>query len=83
MSVLKSSRFSSTTGVQAFSGSEIGRPVCSGINKNDFRDFYAAICLAGMRLGEALNRVKGRIVKRKLDRVSPLAVRTGVDGGRT
>ncbi len=41
------------TGVQAFSGSEIGRPVCSGINKNDFRDFYAAICLAGMRLGEA------------------------------
>jgi integrase len=41
------------TGKRAFNGSEIGRPVYTGINQNDFTDFYAAICLTGMRLGEA------------------------------
>lgn len=44
------------TGERAFNGSEIGRPVYTGINQNDFTDFYAAICLTGMRLGEARAR---------------------------
>jgi len=41
------------TGQRADNGSEIGRPVYAGINTNDYTDFYAAICLTGMRLGEA------------------------------
>jgi len=41
------------TGKLADNGSQKGRPVSSGINKNDYTDFYAAICLTGMRLGEA------------------------------
>jgi len=38
---------------RAYNGSDQGRPVYSGINKNDYTDLYAAICLTGMRIGEA------------------------------
>jgi integrase len=41
------------TGQRAFNGSDAGRRVFRGINQNDFTDFYAAVCLTGMRLGEA------------------------------
>jgi integrase len=41
------------TGQRADNGSDSGRPVYSGINQNDYTDFYASICLTGMRLGEA------------------------------
>ncbi len=41
------------TGKQAYNGSGRGRAVYKGINGNDYTDLYAAICLTGMRLGEA------------------------------
>jgi len=31
-----------------------GRPIYRGINKNDYTDLYAMICLTGLRLGEAI-----------------------------
>ncbi len=41
------------TGAIAHNGSEGGRKVVRGINKNDYTDLYAAICLTGMRRNEA------------------------------
>ncbi len=43
------------TGARAFNGSEIGRPVFKGVNKNDYTDLFTAICLTGMRIGEAVH----------------------------
>lgn len=41
------------TGKRAFNGSELGRRVCTGINTNDYTDLLAALCLTGLRIGEA------------------------------
>jgi len=41
------------TGKLAYNGSHTGRAVYRGINANDYTEFYATLCLTGMRLGEA------------------------------
>lgn len=43
------------TGRMANNGSKHGRRVYKGINANDYTDLYAALCMTGMRRGEALN----------------------------
>jgi hypothetical protein len=44
-----------TTGEMANNGSEIGRKVYQGINANDYTHLYTALCLTGLRIGEAIN----------------------------
>ncbi len=41
------------TGNRAFNGSDTGRPVYKGINRNDFSKLYTALSLTGLRIGEA------------------------------
>lgn len=41
------------TGKRAHNGSQTGRPVIKGINQNAYTDLFTAVCLTGMRLGEA------------------------------
>ena len=41
------------TGQRAFNGSEVGRPVYKGINRNDYSNLFMALSLTGMRIGEA------------------------------
>ena len=44
----------SETGQIANNGSDVGRRVYRGINANDYSDLYTAICMTGMRIGEAI-----------------------------
>lgn len=41
------------TGDRAFNGSDTGRPVYRGINRNDFSNLYTTLSLTGLRIGEA------------------------------
>ena len=41
------------TGSRAYNGSEVGRPVYKGINRNDYSRLYRALALSGLRIGEA------------------------------
>lgn len=41
------------TGQIANNGSDAGRRVYRGINQNDYTDMFTAICMTGMRIGEA------------------------------
>ena len=41
------------TGKRAYNGSDLGRPVYKGINRNDHSNLFMGLSLTGMRIGEA------------------------------